>query len=576
MNTALLRSAWTLVGNGIGAARSDLFRTGLQGAKVLLPNAVRSRLGSAAKAISGRRMPVAKAVLLLLAGGKTELSAHLESRLGDGSPSQRRRLAEVAIAAAQPALADSLLDGVRDAKSARTGARLDLYNGQLSDAIDRLDGYSDSSSRRLRSKIASERDVLMAIEPSLQRVPNYEGHADVVLHVLTSSVPFTASGYTSRTHSLLTRQASSGTHVHAVTRIGYPAVVGKLAREDMSMIDGVHYHRLLPWHLPHLATERLQRQADAILKLALEVKPAVLHTTTDYTNALVTKAVARALDIPWVYEVRGFLADTWASSRGPGARETERYRLFTARETELAGTADAVLTLGEAMKTRLIDASEAIEDVTVVANGVSLSELDSARGTQENVAGAADSAVTIGTVSSFVPYEGLMELVDAFAKLHREDPSVRLRLFGDGSEFHALQERVAEHGLDQFVNMPGRVSRSEALAAHWGIDVFAVPRIRSEVTELVTPLKAVEAIAAGSVTVLRDLPALRELRIGFEEQTVLVGDGMPSLLGGLRSAVVLAREKGRTIPTRRDSLDWNHKVATVAQTYGRLRSHAVT
>ncbi len=574
MNTALLRSTATLLINGVSAARGDFFRTGLQAATVLLPHGIRSGLGSIAARLNGSRLPTSKAALLLLAGSKTDLGTHLEARVGAGSSAQRRRLAEVAIVAAKPAMAESLLQGDQDGKTAQTRARLYLYNGRPSDAIAALDGRTDAASRRLQEKILAEREVLTDFVPQLKPVPAYEGNENVVLHVLTNSVPFTASGYTSRTHSLLSRQAGRGLRVHAVTRIGYPAVVGKLAREDVSIIDGVHYHRLLPWRLPRLATERIQRQAEELLKIAVTVKPSVLHTTTDYTNALVTRAVAQALGIPWVYEVRGFLADTWASSRGAQARDSERYRLFSEREREATRSADAVLTLGVAMRERLTGAPSDSREVTVVSNGVSLRELDAARGTHRIDAGSPDSTVTIGTVSSFVPYEGLTELIDAFAALHQEDPAVRLKLFGDGSEFQALAERVATHGLGAAIDMPGRVSRSEALAAHWKLDVFAVPRIRSEVTELVTPLKAVEAIAAGSVTVLRDLPALRELRAGFEDQTLLVGDGVQSLLDGLRSAVARAREKGRTIPPDRDRLDWNHKVATISETYGRLTAHA--
>ena len=115
-------------------------------------------------------------------------------------------------------------------------------------------------------------------------------------------------------------QQEAGWDVLAVTRLAYPVQVGKLLAQAGDVVDGIQYRRLLPSRLAPTMDARLQQQAEELLKVALEFRPSVLHTTTHFVNGLVVRAVAEALDIPWVYEVRGQLADTWAATRGPRPR----------------------------------------------------------------------------------------------------------------------------------------------------------------------------------------------------------------------------------------------------------------
>src|SRR5690606_34675914 len=101
-----------------------------------------------------------------------------------------------------------------------------------------------------------------------------------VLYVATNSLPFTASGYTQRTHSLLMALQQDGVEVHAVTRVGYPLSIGNILAGPVSQIDGITYHRLLPPRLEFDAVAKLQEQTQLLSELVKELKPTVLHTTT--------------------------------------------------------------------------------------------------------------------------------------------------------------------------------------------------------------------------------------------------------------------------------------------------------
>ena len=211
-------------------------------------------------------------------------------------------------------------------------------------------------------------------------------------------------------------------------------------------MDGVRYRRLLPAKLAATMDARLQQQAEELLDIVLDFRPSVLHTTTHYVNALVVRAVAQAVGIPWVYEVRGQLADTWASTRGAAAKESERYRLFRKREAEVMRDADLVVTLGGAMKANIVAAGIPDAKVLIAPNAVGdgfLKEpLDA--GSARRELGLNGGGQYIGTVSSLVAYEGLDCLIEAFALLAPQFPHLKLLIVGDGVSRPALEVQARQ------------------------------------------------------------------------------------------------------------------------------------
>ena len=105
---------------------------------------------------------------------------------------------------------------------------------------------------------------------------------------------------------------------------------------------------------------------------------------------------------------------------GPEARNSEKYRLFQNRETEVMRDADLVLTLGQAMKANIVAAGIPGEQGHHCAQRRRRSlprpsPLDKASARRE--LGLAEDGQFIGTVSSLVPYEGIEDLLAAFVLL---------------------------------------------------------------------------------------------------------------------------------------------------------------
>lgn len=428
-------------------------------------------------------------------------------------------------------------------------ARAAWDRGDIAGAIDLANGRREG--RQYAARLAAERRSMLpgfrlpSPSPAPPSSKGQHGGPLRVLHVLTNSVPHTQSGYALRSHSILTAQRALGMDARAVTRIGYPVTVGLLGARRHEVVDGVPYQRILTARLASLPTTRLEQMVTEILPAGRTFSPQVLHTTTNYTNALVTEAIARSLGVPWIYEVRGLLEETWLASRPASLRAqssvSERYSLLRAKETELMLAADHVIVLSEVSRRQLISRGIPEDRITIVPNAVddaALSRPMSAAQARLRLRLPRDG-FWVGSVSSLVDYEGFDILLDAVQLLRADGRDVRLALAGDGVARPALAQRAKEFGIADSVVLPGRVPSTEAWLWHRALDVFAVPRRNFQVCREVTPLKPIEAMAAGRPVIASDLEALHEI-VGTPKAGVLVE---PESTTALASAIALLMDE---------------------------------
>ena len=333
-----------------------------------------------------------------------------------------------------------------------------------------------------------------------------------ILHILDHSIPL-HSGYTFRTLSILREQRRLGWETFHLTS---PKQVGCTAAEET--VDGWHFYRTPQAagglsQLPVLGQLALMKQLEArLLAVAQAVKPDLLHAHSPVLNAIPALRVGRRLDLPVVYEVRAFWEDA-AVDHGTTTEGSLRYRLTRALETRALRQASHVTTICEGLRSDIVARGIPAERVTVIPNAVDVDAFEAGgvpdAGLKEKL--GLTGCTVIGFIGSFYAYEGLDLLLAALPGILAQLPDVRVLLVGGGPQENALKAQAASLGLDGKVIFTGRVPHQEVQRYYDLVDVLAYPRHSMRLTELVTPLKPLEAMAQGRVFVASDVGGHKEL-----------------------------------------------------------------
>ena len=363
-----------------------------------------------------------------------------------------------------------------------------------------------------------------------------------VLHVLDHSLPL-HSGYTFRTLAILREQRALGWETFHLTSPKHSA--GLALQEE---IDGWRFSRtVMPEHavdrLPLARELRLMQHTEArIMEVARAVQPHVVHAHSPVLNAIPALRAARRLGIPMVYEVRAFWEDA-AVDHGTHRDWGVRYRLTRMLETQALRRADHVTTICEGLRQEMTSRGISADKITVIPNAVDIdgfafgSPRDDALAESLGLRGK----TVIGFVGSFYAYEGLDLLIRAFPRLLAERPDARLLLVGGGPQERKLQELSQTLGVSNYTRFVGRVPHAEVQRYYSVIDLLAYPRHPMRLTDLVTPLKPLEAMAQGRLVVASDVGGHREL-IRDQETGVLFKAGSAEQLASALADLLKHKE----------------------------------
>lgn len=488
--------------------------------RVAVASAVLRALPRAPRRVVGRLMswanPVMTPIRLAADGRMQDALAGLRSlwddavRRGDGRRAAGVLDSLVALhefATARAWLAEADLEAGLPVP-ATTRARVLVAQGDFTAAHRVLAGVAGAS--RLRRQVEGELSSLNAVQriDGEKAAPSSVQAVARVVHVVTTALPEAQSGYTIRTQGIARAQEDQGVRVEVVTRLGFPVDRGVVtARRDVT-VDGVAYHRMLPAAvLPREAGARLDVFVDELAKRVRETGADLLHAHSKHDNAQAALAVGRRLGRPVVYEVRGFLEETWRT-RG-GSADSDQYRLTRQAETECMMRADAVVTLSRSMRDEICARGVPSHKVDIVPNAVAdafleapPSALDAKRGL-----GIDEAQLVLGFSGTLNRYEGVDVLIKALGLLN--SPALTLLVVGGGPDKDRLVALADAEGVDaRFV---GRVPHAEVRRHIAAMDLFCVPRHRTPVTQVVPPLKPLEALATGVPLLVSDLPPLIEL-----------------------------------------------------------------
>jgi glycogen(starch) synthase len=388
-----------------------------------------------------------------------------------------------------------------------------------------------------------------------------------ILHVLDHSIPL-HSGYTFRTLAILREQRRRGWETLQLTT---PKQGPGGVREET--VDGLRMLRTPSAPGTGLVTQ-MRLTASRIAEIVRDEQPDLIHAHSPVLNALPALWVRLVRHLPVVYEMRASWEDA-AVDHGTATEGSARYRLSRTLETFALRRADQITTICEGLRGDITGRGVAAGRVTVIPNAVDTGsfhfgvpadpELQSRLGLT--------GCTVIGFAGSFYGYEGLHLLVDAVGRLLPARPDLRLLLVGGGPQEAALKAQVRSSGLEDKVLFTGRVPHGEVQRYYELIDLLAYPRLPIRLTELVTPLKPLEAMAQGRVFVASDVGGHRELvRHGESGYLCPAGDAA-ALAQGLASALdqrdcwPALRERARRFVEQERT--WAASVARYAEVYRR-------
>ncbi len=330
-----------------------------------------------------------------------------------------------------------------------------------------------------------------------------------VLHILDHSLPL-HSGYTFRTRAILKSSQSAGIEVCGITGNRHRA-----QGPPVETVDGLTFHRTATkLSSPPIIREWQEIEAlrAGIERVAKEWRPDIIHAHSPALCGMAGLRAARRLGMPFVYEIRAFWEDA-AVGNGTGSESSIKYRLTRALENRVVATADAVFTICNGLRDDLVSRGHDGDKITLSPNGVDLTLFGHPPARDETLAASIGigSGPIIGFIGSFYDYEGLDDLIAAMPALRKHHPNAQLLLVGGGPMDAGLRAQAAASGVGEAIVFTGRVPHDEVERYYSLIDVLAYPRKKSRLTDLVTPLKPLEAMAQQRIVAASDVGGHREL-----------------------------------------------------------------
>lgn len=377
-------------------------------------------------------------------------------------------------------------------------------------------------------------DILFSRELISDIPSRLDKHAKLrVCYILHNSLPFSSGGYATRAHGIASGMRDLGLEVICLTRPGYPTEEKNINPSNISQtetIDDIQYVRILnPSRNKVKGIQYFTAAKQRYIDFFRLLRPNYIIAASNHLTSLPSQAAARYLSIPFFYEVRGFWEITRAS-REKGFEKTPEYRRQESLEAFAAINADHVFTLTNSMKSELMSRGVAAEKISIVPNAVNPSSFHPRPRDQylSKQLGILGTTPVIGYIGSFVQYEGLEYLAAAGAKIAKRGLDFRLLIVGSenvsdstkGTISEQISAIASENNISDKIIMPGRVPHHLVPSYYSLIDICPFPRKSQPVTEMVSPIKPLEAFSMEKAVIVSSVSALNEMVI--HEQTGLI------------------------------------------------------
>lgn len=396
-----------------------------------------------------------------------------------------------------------------------------------------------------------------------------------ILHVLDHSLPV-QSGYAFRSAAIICEQRRMGWETVQITG---PKQGRSTAATEIA--DGIEYLRT-PGRDGWLAALPAGAHLEVVRRLRTELRRIIARESPDIIQAhspCLNGLAALGLGKPLVYELRSSWEDAAVSS-GVTTEGSLRYRASRALESFVLRRADAVTVICEGLRQDVLARGVPAERIAVIPNAVDahqfqppMIDADAAKARW-----GLQGRTVIGFVGSFFAWEGLGLLIEALPAIHAVHGNVALLLVGGGIEEANLRRQASVLGVGSQVVFAGSLPHEAVGEAYAAIDLLVFPRLRMRLTELVTPLKPLEALAMGKPLVASDVGGHRELIEDRQTGMLFQAGDRESLVqtvtGLLQDSALAAELAAKGMRHVRERRSWSASVRGYDTTYRQVAEKA--
>ena len=416
----------------------------------------------------------------------------------------------------------------------------------------------------------------------------YMAERNRIMYCAHSTGHFNSNGYSTRTGGVVAGLKANGQDVLVVARPGYPwdskidVEISSKERFEREINGVTHIFNPGPSWTADRLDYYLAEAADVYVREAQRNRVSLIQSASNYVTALPALIAARRLGIPFAYEVRGLWEITQLSNN-PQWGETDRFKLAAGLETLVAKESDLVLAITSQVRDELVRRGVNSSSISLMPNSVDTDTFAPMPVFEplRRKLGLADTTTVVGYSGSLVAYEGLEDLLDAAKIVLDEGLDVTLVIVGDGVQLPELKRRAVELGLAERVKFTGRVPSEEIPNYISLFDIMPCPRRRLPVTEMVSPLKPLEAMASAKALILSDLAPLRDLAGPGQARALLSEAGNPGSLAALIKVLVQDPERRASMGRRArlwatSERTWRLTGSKVVRAHSRARNGAAS
>ncbi|MFG6551031.1 glycosyltransferase family 4 protein [Sulfitobacter sp. M21595] len=357
-----------------------------------------------------------------------------------------------------------------------------------------------------------------------------------ILHVFYSTLP-SAKGGDIRSRDVIESQAKLGLDVLAFSSPFQPP---EKAGAKVEHFNEIPYYRsydetegLRITELDQGLKVKLRKAlklfsfGEEVINLARRVKPDVIHAHSTFFCAFAGHKAARKLGLPLVYEVRS-LWEERSVLKAPSLKTRLIARAFREIETRAMRLADHVVVISEGLRRDVIARGIPEDRISMIGNAANLSRVRVDSATTRDKAPSDWVFAYVGNLSNI---EGLDLLIEAVRDLRTKGWTNPVHLHGDGPAMAELKRLAA--GVED-ITFHGSFKPDVALSIYSAVDFIVNPRRRSPLTDKVTPLKPLEAMAWRKPVITSSVAGMLELVCDGETGFVFEADNAQDLADTLQ------------------------------------------